>query len=482
MAKFIDRQQELRNLNTLREAVKHGRGAQLGVVYGRRRVGKTTLLLHWAQESGLPYLYWLAKRETPDATRHSCARALWRWAYPEEADPEPPRFESWAQLFEQMARLIGQQPVIVIFDEFAYAIESDPTLPSLLQAAWDQLFKKRPVILLLSSSHSDLMLELLNDNAPLCGRTTAQFPIEPLPFANLIDFFPRYSVAERVALYAAVGGVPAYLEQFDPQRTLSDNIQEQLLQRSGMFRNEPTVLISDLVRETRQYEAVLRAMAGGQHTPGVIGGTMGVASPNLSPYLKRLTDLGLIERRVPASLPLDQRRTTTRSRYYLRDSYLRFYFRFVEPNLELIEQGLQEALWLRLADQYQAFIGLTAFEEICRSWTLTQAHANGLPFTPEVVGSHWATDAQVDVIAASWHDKAMLLGECKWEVDPVERAVIAELEEKIPRVVPEGWTAYLCFFSRTGFTEAAQNEADALGVRLVTLEELDADLRQEWTG
>ncbi len=482
MSKFIDRQPDLRNLNALRDAVKRGRGAQFGVVYGRRRVGKTTLLLHWALASGLPYVYWLAKRESPDATRHGCARALWRWAYPDEADPEPPRFDSWTQLFEQMARLIGQQPVILIFDEFAYAVESDPALPSHLQAAWDHLFQELPVILLLSGSHIGMMVELLNYNAPLYGRMTAQLPVEPLPFAALSDFFPRYSAAERVALYATVGGVPAYLERFDPGQTLTANIKEHLFQRTGMFRNEPTVIVSDLARETRQYEAVLRAIAAGQHTPAEIGETMGVASPNLSPYLKRLTDLGLIERRVPATLPQDQRRTTTRSRYHLRDSYLRFYFRFVDPNIDMIEQGLQDALWQRLAEQYRAFVGLTAFEEICRAWTLTQARTNRLPFMPEVVGSHWATDAQVDVVAASWHDKTMLLGECKWGDNLVGRAIIRELVDKVPLVLPEGWTGHLYFFARDGFTEAAQAEAEALGAHLVTLADVDATLRRELTG
>lgn len=98
------------------------------------------------------------------------------------------------------------------------------------------------------------------------------------------------------------------------------SIKEHLVQRTGMFRNEPPVIISDLARETRQYNAVLRAISAGHHTPSEIGNVMGLASPHLSPYLKRLIDLGLIERRVPARLPQDQRRTTTRCRDHLRDS------------------------------------------------------------------------------------------------------------------------------------------------------------------
>lgn len=120
---------------------------------------------------------------------------------------------------------------------------------------------------------------------------------------------------------------------------------------------------------------------------------MGVALPNMSLYLKRLFDLGLIERRVPVTLPQGQLHTTTRSRHHLRDSYLHFYFRFVDPNIHMIEHGLQDALWQRLAEQYRVFVGLMAFEEICRTRTLMQAHANRLSFIQEVVGSHWAANA-----------------------------------------------------------------------------------------
>ncbi len=119
---------------------------------------------------------------------------------------------------------------------------------------------------------------------------------------------------------------------------------------------------------------------------------------NLSPYLTRLRDLGLVERRVPATIPSDQQRTTTRSRYHLRDPYLRFYFRFIEPNLSLVEQELTDVLWDRISEQFRAFVGATAFEDLCREWVLVQARARQLPLLPELVGSHWSQDAQVDVV------------------------------------------------------------------------------------
>jgi len=474
MDRFVDRKSELDELNRLSQSAT---GVFLSV-YGRRRVGKTTLLLHWAKQTGLPYMYWVARRETADATRQSLARALWALAYPKDQNQQPPRFDSWELLLREMARLIGSQRLIIIFDEFPYAVESDPSFPSHLQAAWDHLFKSLPITLILSGSHIGMMVDSMAYSAPLYGRFTGQLPIDALPFAALKEFFPRYEAAERVATYAVLGGVPAYLEQFNPNQNLSKNIRNHLFNKTGMFRNEPAVLISDLVRETRIYEAILRAISIGKRRPSEIAEMIGFPTSNLPPYLKRLTELHLIERQVPATIPFSQRQTTTKSRYMVRDAYLRFYFRFIEPNQEMVEQGLQTRLWERIAEQFRAFVGATTFEDLCREWIVTRARADQLPFMPELVGSYWSKEAQVDVVAINWQERAILLGECKWGVGAVKRPVVEELIAKAPRVVPgEEWQVHYAFFARSGFTEEACQAGRNVHALMVDLEMLDNDLQ-----
>lgn len=475
MSRFVDRQSEIQELNYLFQA--RARLGQFVIVYGRRRVGKTTLLLHWAQDIQQPHLYWVARRETAEACRQSLARALWKYAY-NDPQAEPPRFGSWETLFEQMQRMIKDRPPIIIFDEFPYAVESDSSLPSHLQAAWDHLFKDLPVVLILAGSHIGMMVDLMNYQAPLYGRFTGQLPLGPLPFGVLSEFFPRYEAAERVSTYACLGGIPAYLECFDPGQSLSTNIRQHLFQSSGMFRSEPAFLISDQVRETRIYESILRAIANGAHTPAEIAQSIGVQSPNLPPYLKRLIDLHLIERRVPATIHQEQREITTRSRYYVSDPYLRFYFRFVEPNLDMVELGQAETLWRKIGEQFRSFVGVTTFEELCREWVIRQARQRKLPFQLERVGSHWAGDVQVDVVAINWQERAILLGECKWGVEAVGRSVIRDLVDKASKAVPgKGWQVHFACFARAGFTDAAREEAQRIGAMLVDLETLDKDLR-----
>jgi len=162
------------------------------------------------------------------------------------------------------------------------------------------------------------------------------------------------------------------------------------------------------VRETRTYEAILRAIATGRHTPAEIAAVTGLTSSNLSPYLARLRELGLIERRIrppsPRSAadhhpqPLPPARLLPALLLPLR-----------RANLELVELELTDILWERISEQFRAFVGLTAFEELCRDWLLVQARARELPFSPEIVGSHWAPNAQVDVVALTGGR-----GPCSW--------------------------------------------------------------------
>lgn len=480
MRKFVGRESDLRELN---EAIARP-GAHFVLIYGRRRVGKTTLLLQWAQQTGRPVIYWVAKRDLPALVRHGFTRSLWAWAYPPDrltGDPDlaTPRYDSWEQIFEMAARLIGDQPVILVMDEFSYAAESDPALPSHLQAAWDHLFKDRNITIVLAGSQIGMMVEQMSYHAPLYGRFTAQLPVDPLPFGALHDFLPRYGAAERVAAYAVVGGIPAYLEQFDDGETIGANLKRLFIRRTGMFHSEPFLLIGDMIRrETQTYEAVLRAIAGGRRTPQEIGAALDLPSSYLSPYLKQLETLRLVERRIPATVPVEQRRTSRNSRYHLADPYLRFYFRFIAPNLDLVEQELTDLLWERISDQFRAFVGLTAFEALCREWTLVQARSRRLPMTPELVGSHWSADAQVDVVAINWLERAILLGECKWGAEPTDRAVVRELIEKAPKVAPgPEWRVHYAFFACAGFTDAARAEAETVGGLLVDLTRLDTDLR-----
>jgi len=292
-------------------------------------------------------------------------------------------------------------------------------------------------------------------------------------------FFPNWSADERVAAYAVVGSVPAYLEWLDPDLSLSDNIRDVMLAPGSMFVAEPAFLLYDEVREPATYLAILKAIGAGNHTLSDISNAALVSKTHLSAYLARLRELRLVKRCLPITSPPAKRRRSKRGRYHLSDPYFRFYFRFIAPNQAELSYRPERVL-PTIREGLRAFVGLTAFEVLSRQWVAKQGRAGALPFEIEEVGSHWHRHAQVDVVGINWKARQILLGECKWGTDTVGRSVIRELIEaktpKVLKVLPnqgEGWQVHYAFFARAGFTEAAQREAASVKAQLVDLERLD---------
>jgi hypothetical protein len=480
MTHFVGRRQELAELHRLAAEP----GPQFLILYGRRRVGKTTLLLHWAQTSGVPFVYWVANRLSPTLQLRSFSQAIYNAVHPDTPADAEFTYPTWEMALTQAAQLAADRQLILILDEFPYVAEAEPGLASVLQNAWDHHFKQTRIFLVLAGSHIGMMTRLLQYHAPLYGRFSARLHLKPLPFATVAEFLPRYTVAERVAVYAILGGVPAYLERFDDRVSLAENITRRIFHPTGIFRVDPLFLLQDQVREPRNYLSILHAIGEGRHTLDEIAMASGLPKQNASTYLGRLADLYMVERRTPVTLPPERRERSRQGRWHLLDPYLRFYFRFVAPNQRALELELMDAVWSDVKAQLRAFVGMTAFEELSREWVLVQARNGRLPFSPEDVGSHWAANAQVDVAAINWRERAVLLGECKWGTRRVGRASLRELvEDKMPKVVANlpnqgaAWKVHYAFFGRAGFTEAAQATAREHEFSLVTLEQLDRTLR-----
>jgi hypothetical protein len=185
----------------------------------------------------------------------------------------------------------------------------------------------------------------------------------------------------------------------------------------------------------------------------------------------------LVDRRLPVTQPKAERSRSRSGRYHLSDPYFRFYFQFLEPFLSSSPFDTDQVIEA-IRRNLRAFVGATAFEDLARHWVWGQGKAGLLPFTPDAVGSHWSSRVQVDVVAINWKTHHILLGECKWGADPVDRQVIRELIlQKTPLTLnslPEngkGWQVSYAVLARAGFTEAARREAS--GVFLVDLAELD---------
>jgi AAA+ ATPase superfamily predicted ATPase len=483
---FLGRAAELRLLDELARSER----AALLVLYGRRRIGKTRLLTRWIESSGARALYWVAEPTSSLDQLRSFSQALYDFANPgapAPADSPTERgftYASWQQALQQVAALAQRERLALFLDEFTYLLQAEPGLAGILQNAWDHSLSKTRLFLALSGSHLGMMeRHALSYQAPLYGRATAQLRLGPLPFGVTRAFFPRYGAAERVALYAIFGGVPAYWERVDPAASIPDNIRRQLLTANGLMQAEPRLLLQDFVTEPHNYVAIFRAIAGGARAQNEIVTRTGLAQGHVSKYLSVLREAGFVERQVPATAG-DASRL---GRYHIVDPYLRFYYRFLSTRQAQLALGLQEPALEEIKSHLLDFIGTHTWEELCREWVL-RAGARGILPLSDQVGSHWSRTEQVDVVGINTMEKTLVLGECKWSPREAGVRPLEALVQKTSAVVPATgrWTVHYVGLARGGWSPAAVVFAEgalpsganweAASMTLRDLAAVDADL------
>ena len=485
---FHGRAAELRVLDELWQSER----AALAVLYGRRRIGKTRLLTHWAKSKPeRRVLYWVAEPTSAADQLRLFSQALYNFANPGVAAPPVFTFGSWQQAWEQVARLAEKERLALLVDEFTYLLEANPGIAGILQNAWDHRLKAGRLLLVISGSHLGMMQRhALSVQAPLYGRATAQIHLQPLPFGVSKSFFPGYRAAERVALYAMFGGVPAYWERIEPRRSISENIRRQLLTANNLMQDEPRLLLQDFLVNSPNYVAILRAIAADCRTQKELSGRTGLPQGHVSKYLDALREAGFVQRRVS----LTESESSRKGRYHVGDPYLRFYYRFLANRQAQLALGVSEQALAEIKRHLLDFIGTHTWEELCREWLLRAAGQGDLPFTPDQVGSIWTPAAQVDVAGLNRMEKTLVLGECKWSPHPAEVGTLQELVAKTPELVAAAgvkgpWRVFYLAFSRGGWQPDATAFAQqfhatgdnwrGLGLRLLTLEAVDHDLA-EW--
>ena len=439
MTKFFGRVTELR---LLEQAFESPRSA-LVPIYGRRRVGKSELILRFLADK--PGVYYLGQQSAAGLqVREFLAEAGRALAMPLLAEL---RGGDWRQALltvtRQWAAAHPGSKLVLALDEFQWLAAASPGLLSALQHCWDQEWKKSgSVMLLLCGSYLGFMeREVLGKASPLFGRRTAQLHLQPFGYLEAARFHPRWSPEDRAKAYFLVGGLPQYLLCLDDARSIARNVRGALIDEFAPLFHEPTFLLREELREVAPYHAVLFAVASGHGAAPAIAAATELPERNLPYYLQQLVNLGYLQRRYP----LDRRRPNPKQvRFGIDDPLLRFWFRFVFPNMSAIRSGGPERVFAdRIAPALDAWFG-SGFERLCREALSLVYAAEGVTAGFEV-GEYWSRPrrnatvaaapdalpvAQIDIVGLRddhWTD----LGECKWGTVPSAPALEADLERKV---------------------------------------------------
>ena len=418
---FIGREREVAALTRVLASSQPA----LVVVYGRRRVGKSTLLRYAVRRFGAVYYQAtrVADADNQDLFKRAVAAAL-------GDDPTLPGLVGWESLFHHLGQhaVRRNRGLVVVLDEFPYLCEGNSGLPSILQKVWDGIREQRiPLILVLCGSRISFMETLLAERNPLHGRQSAEFVVQPLTYREAASFVPRWPVEERLRLFGTFGTMPYYLSLLDPTVGLSANIHRLLLDEGAPLRDEPTHLLQAELNQIARYASILRAIADGCTQLKDIAGRVlqsGESGSALSPYLATLQGLRL----VTGTRSLDNRDSGRQrnTRYYLEDPFLAFHYRFVLPNLSAIQAGHGRAVYRdAIAPRLDEYMG-EWFEVLCRQWLRFYADER-LPAVAQNVGKIWAKDYDIDV-AGELLDGSGVAGECKWRRDATGANVLRDLQ------------------------------------------------------
>lgn len=413
--KFVDRIEEQRRLH---KAIHSDNPSALVVVYGRRRLGKSTLIKKVLEQDDV---YFMADNTDAGQQRRLLAKAL-SFHFDGFDKVEYPDFES---LFLQL-NYRTQKHFCLCIDEFPFIVKEDSTLPSILQKLIDT--KSLKYTILLCGSSQQMMQGLVLDAAePLYGRADTIIHLMPINIKYLQEVLQTDAVST-IEEYAVWGGVPRYWELREKEDSLTDTIKYHILDVNGTLYEEPNRLFMDDLTQTTLSSTLLSLVGNGVNRLSEIAGRMAKPSTELSRPLAKLITLGFLDREIPFA---ESVRSTKRSIYRVADPFMSFFYHYVVPNRSLIALGRTEMVCKMIQSSFSEFVA--------ERWKILCRHAvsgNMINGTVWNVASRWwgnvARDKSVelDVVAESEDKKKVLIGECKWTEGEYAERLLENLKER----------------------------------------------------
>ncbi|MDY2593509.1 MAG: ATP-binding protein [Oliverpabstia sp.] len=448
---FIGREKELTDLDELYAQNRF----QLFVLYGRRRVGKTTLLNEFCKDKDS--IFYSAEQSNNKLNLEKFSELVFNFFNERNLEP----FSSWTNALSYIDEHQKNKRIVLVIDEFPYLVKKNKALLSELQHLIDHRLGNGNLFMVLCGSYMGFMeKEVLGSKSPLFGRRTGQLHMKPFNYQTSIKFLNRFTDEEKLKLYGAFGGTPLYLQQIESDETFEENIKRAFLKNTSYLYEEPLLLLRQEVQEPGVYSAIIEAIAGGYTKANEISTKIGEDAAKCLKYIKTLCELGILYKETP----FGEKESSRKTLYGISDFMFRFWYRYVFTNRTLIETGAKEAVWMkRIEPDYNNYMGLV-FEKICMDYLNVQNAKGQLPILFTSIGRWWGTNpatrnqVEIDLIANDGKD--YLIGECKWRNEKLDLAVLQDLKQKADIFSRNRTHTWFVLFSKSGFTQAVVEEAE----------------------
>ena len=461
---FLGRHNELASLEKLYKKP----GFQMAILYGRRRVGKTSLITEFCRQK--KHIFYVSIAQNDKAALASFSEKVLE-AFP-EAKAYINGFQAWETAFRYIADRAKDKRIVLVIDEYPYLASGNPSISSVLQRSIDtEMLQTGLFLILCGSSMSFMENQVLGYESPLYGRRTAQLRIEPFDYLDSSLFFPDYSNEDKLMAYGVAGGIPQYLGYIAKEKNLREGILNNFFDPTGPLYEEPYNFLKQELREPALYNSMITAIASGASRLNEIATKIGEETNKSAKYLKILIDLRLIRKELPYG-----EGSQRKGIYSVSDNMFRFWYRFIPDNVSNIEARAGEAvLDKRVLSNLPDYMG-RVFEDVCMQFILRRNKAATLPFWINSVGRWWGNNPiqkcqeEIDFVAAA--DKVAIFGECKWRNEPLGKDVFDNLVNR-SHLLQQYEARHYMLFSKTGFTSGLKEEAlKQRNVELVTPKEL----------
>jgi hypothetical protein len=432
MPRFVNRERELAALDQW----WNQRGARMGLVWGRRRIGKSALVQHFAESK--PVVYHSASHRPAADELRVVSRVARDAVGPAIRDLEARPFADWDDCFETLADRARSEPLLLVLDEFPELTKATPELESVLRAFWDRARGKTQLRVLLCGSAVSAMKAMQEERAPhgkskLYGRFDISLRLDPFQPHEAAGMLTRIKPAERALVWGITGGVPLYLEWWDQNESIRINLRRLVATPGGSLLTEGDYVLATEGDAGDVARQILYAIAAGRTKYNEIAQ---VVDTNPSRSLDNLEELRLIERVVPVT---ETRRRSRRSAYRIADNFLAFWLGIVSRYRAEIDRGLGGSVITSIIRDLDDHMG-PRWEEAFRAH-LRRLAADGEIRDVVAVGPFWTTDAEgveIDAVVLSGESReAILIGEAKWSKKVDGAGIRASLEAKaakLPRV------------------------------------------------
>lgn len=456
---FIGRKTELKQLNEQYNSSRF----EFAVIYGRRRIGKTSLIQEFIKDKKA--LFFTGLETTQKQNLINLSQVIL------QSSLDDITFNSFQAALENVFEKAKKERIIFVIDEYPYLANTYPAISSILQLLIDKNKEDSKLFLILCGSSLSFMEEqVLGYQSPLYGRRTSQYKIKPFSFFETCDYFNSFSYEEKAFIYGLTSGIPLYISLFRENKSLKQNIIDIFLSSNGYLFEEPTNLIKQECRDPSTYNSIIQAIATGATKLSEISNQVGIETGLCTTYIKKLISLGIIIKDYPIYKP-----SKKQTIYLLEDHMFQFWYKFILPNISLINIGMGEKVYEKIEPHFYEFMGYI-FEDICKQYLWLLNIREELPLFFLKLGRCWGNDprikaeAEIDILAYN-DENQILLGECKWRNEEIDKKV---LEKAIFRSELFSFpNKFIYLFSKTGFTSYCLEYAKTNpSIHLVTFQDI----------